>query len=489
MNIFLKTFLIFLVLLTGSFAFGQGKTPREIVKSDWPNLVASFGKNSENVPSHYIFVVDVTEEIFGPEISSQIQSFVDALPANDKVTVIQLGPTNETMEIVPTCNVTAELKKDIIDKLKRIQFGRNGSDGLKMADCVINSLNAPGVSNFIPFVFIFSDYEFFLPGKGYFVPATNEWKLLNEKFEKVLKGLKRGNNLSINGLRLKNPRQKNDYFDKLQVVFGKISPSTVSGANLLKTQFNNIQADIYRKRLLNYIKELLTKQNSNIQLENVNKEIILNGSDTLVYHKLKLDDESQSKVSQILKSDKLFSLFPPSMAQFEVSGTLIAEKYKNELPELADIELKNQKISLMIADSLIPWWLTDIMVLILVLIILRFIWTFLPVHLHGMITFSSADNLDLATFNTNCSGKKTIMVGYGQAVANDANLFGSDNFSLKITACRKFIKGRCLVIEPTKGDLKSKRGNIVIQKSTKSTVGPNSRWAINGIDIGMPGVK
>ena len=126
-----------------------------MAKVDWPNTFNSFADNSKNVPSHFIFVIDVTEEIFGPEISSQIQSFVDALPSTDKITVIQLGPTNETMQIVPTCDVTPAIKKDISDKLKLIKFGRSGSDGLKMADCVIESLGGPGVSKSIPFVFIF----------------------------------------------------------------------------------------------------------------------------------------------------------------------------------------------------------------------------------------------------------------------------------------------------------------------------------------------
>lgn len=206
-----KNFICLLTLLLTIISGGfLAQTPEELVKNDWPNTVNAFGKNSKNVPSHYIFVVDVTEEIFGPEISAQIQSFVEALPSNDKVTVIQLGPSNETMQIVPTTEVTPTIKKEITNKLQLIKFGRSGSDGLKMTECIIDALGTSGVSNSIPFVFIFSDYEFYLPGRGYFVPEQREWQRLKAKFDKVRQGLKRANNLHINGLRLINPRQKND---------------------------------------------------------------------------------------------------------------------------------------------------------------------------------------------------------------------------------------------------------------------------------------
>ena len=458
------------------------KTPEEKVKEDWPNTVNAFGKNSKNVPSHYIFVVDVTEKIFGPEICSQIQSFVDALPANDQITVIQLGPSNETMEIVPTSNVTSKLKKDILDKLKRIEFGRNGSDGLEMADCVINAMNAPGVSNSIPFVFIFSDYEFYLPGRGYFVPPLTDWKKLNLKFKNVVKGLKRADNLNINGLRLQNPKQKNDYFDKLQVVFGNISPSTVTGANLLKVQFNNIQANIYRKRLKDYINSLVSNQNANIQLENNEGQIELKKSNSLVYHKLVLDNVSKNKVSEILKTDKLYSFLPPSKTQIEVSGTLVAEKYKNELPELTDVELKNQKITLLTADSRIPWWLTDIIVIILLFSIFRFIWTIIPpAKLRGSMDFYT-------------QGKSTIVIdcfGNNKKISNNEVSLLKKDFSLEIRATKKFFKGKCLIIYPLNGDLllDSRKVKKTAPRGKKTMASTRSKWTVDGINITMPNVK
>ena len=477
-----KSFFITIVaLMFSTCLFGQ-QTPEQMAKVDWPNTFNSFAENSKNVPSHFIFVIDVTEEIFGPEISSQIQSFVDALPSTDKITVIQLGPTNETMQIVPTCDVTPAIKKDISDKLKLIKFGRKGSDGLKMADCVIEALGGPGVSKSIPFVFIFSDYEFYLPGKGYFIPPQSDWNSLNSKFLRVKTGLKRSKNLVVNGLRLNNPRQKNDYFEKLKLVFGEIIPATVSGSNLLKAQFSNIQAQIYKERLLNYVLEIASKQNANISLENKNGKIELKGANSLVYHTLVLNEESEKKVAEILNSNKLFSFFPPSETQIEVSGTLVAEKYKNEIPELTDVELKNQKISLMIADSLIPWWLTDILVLVLGFSIFRFIWTIIPpAKLRGSMDFYT-------------QGKSTIVIdcfGNNKKISNNEVSLLKNDFSLEIRATKKFFKGKCLLIYPLNGDLllDSRKIKKTAVRGKKTIASNRSKWTVDGINITMPNVK
>jgi hypothetical protein len=478
-------FSVLFLFALSSFA----QTPEEMVKNDWPNTVETFGKNSKTVPSHYIFVIDVTEQIFGPEISKQIRSFVDALPENDNITIIQLGPTDETFEIVPTCKVTPKIKVDIFEKLKLIEFGKSGSDGLKMTDCVIKALNAPGVSKSIPFVFIFSDFEFYLPGDGYFIPSTSEWGPLKAKFEQTKRSLSRGENLIINGLRLSNPNQRNNYFDKLKFVFGSISPTTVSGSNLLKAQFNNIQAGIYRERLINYVSEQLKVQNDNMQLENNDGQIVLKGSDTLVYHKLILDKASQDKVNEILNSEVLYAFFPPTAIELEVSGILVAEKYKNELLELADLQINKQMITLMQPEALIPWWLTDLILLVIIAMVLRFIWVLMPIKLHGMITFSSMDNFRASENNFLCDGRNSVTIGAVHQYPEDKKLFGNEEFYLTLSAKRKYFKGKCIELAPFKGDLKRKNKNTVIQRGNKLCTDKKSFWTVNGITIGLPGVK
>ena len=480
----LKTIVAICFLVSFVFLGAQViNQPKQKVKEDWPFTVESFGNQSEKISSHYIFVVDVTEKIFGPVISSQIQSFVDALPANDKVTVIQLGPTNETVEIVPTCDVSTEIKSEIIKKLSIIQFGRTGSDGLAMADAVIKALNTAGVANSIPFIFMFSDFEFFLPGTFYKIPVNSEWKLRQTKFNNVLKGLKRSNYISISGLRLQNPKQKNDYFNQLQMVFGKITPSTVSGPNLLKTQFNNLKAEIYRNRLLNYINELVKQQNSNIEINSDGKGgLILKQQGTLVYHKLTLDAQSNAKVSAVLKSDKWYSFTPPGKVQIEVSGVLSADNFKKELPGLVDVELKNHIVELNISDSRIPWWLTDIIVLIFVCCIFRLIWTMIPpARLRGTIDF----------YQVGKSSEVLECYGRSKKYSNNEVKLLKSGFSLEIRATKTFIKGKCLLLIPINGDLllSSVKEKRTARAGKKTFANAKSQWNVDGVDIVMPGVK
>lgn len=482
---FLLTLVLLLTIISGRIL---GKTPEELIRDEWPNTVNAFGKNSKNVPSHYIFVVDISDKRFGEDIVKQIGIFAEALPKNDKISIIQLGPSDETKVLVVPTDINQEILKEIKNKFQKLvsedKFGTDGSDGFKMIKLILKNLKAPGTGKSIPFVFIFSDLEYY-PYKSF--PTSSQWMSLSNEFQKL--------NFEftpfIKAYILDNPKKspRGDYKLFLNKIFPDMEIGDVDGPNLLKKEFTLIQAEIFRKKMLEYVNSLVSKQNASIQLQNNGGQIELKKSDSLVYHKLVLDYVSKNKVSQILKTDKLYSFLPPLETQIEVSGTLVAEKYNKELPELTDIQLKNQKVVLLTADSLIPWWLTDIIVLVLGMLLFRSIWTLLPVSLHGMITFSSPDNFDAAGFNANCSGKKFVTIGYGQAIANDSNLFGSENFSLKITACRKFLKGKCLELAPLKGDIKNKRGNIVIQKSTTSAASPNSRWAINGVDIGMPGVK
>jgi len=485
---FFKRLLLSAVVLTPMLLGAQ--TVEEEIKKVYLNAYNDFGKRSESVPLHFIFVIDISDSNFGPEIVKQLAIFSEALPKNDYISIIQLGNTEQTLELVPTSPINDNILKAIKAKFQQLvdekKFGTPGSDGFKMIGLILEKLKQQRTQHTVPFVYVFSDLQFYHPRN---FPSNEDWMKKKSEF----KDIKFRYDPTVTCYMLKNPNPNEGKLYKQQFldIFPSSSfPDLEEQPELTKQSFKNIQIETIGRRLNIYINQLKDEQINNIKLTiNQNGNIELIGADTLVYHKLILNESSKEKVNAVLNNKKLFSFFPPSEKEVVVSGTLVAEKYKKELPQLADIELKEQKIKLMDGNSLLPWWLTDIIVLILGILLFRFIWTLLPVSLHGMITFSSPDNFDAAGFNANCSGKKFVTVGYGQAIANDPNMFGSENFSLKITACRKFFKGKCLELAPLKGDIKSKRGNIVIQKSTKSAAGPNSRWAINGVDIGMPGVK
>ena len=476
---------IYFSILISIFTFLAGanmaQTAKDLVKSDWPNTVRAFGEKAENEPSHYIFVVDISDKRFGEDIVKQIEIFAEALTKSDKISIILLGPTDETKEFVPTTDINEEILKEIKQKFQRLvsdgKFGTDGSDGLKMIELILKMLKAPGTANSIPFVFIFSDLEYY-PYRNF--PVANEWLKLSNQFKQQ----KFQHPPYIKSFILDNPKKspRGDYKDYLSKIFPRMEIGDVSGPQLLKQEFKLIQAEILRKKILNCVKTKFNEQNSNIQIENKNGKIELKGSNSLVYHTLVLNEESEKKVAEILNSDLLYSFFPPTETVIEVSGTLVAEKYKNELPELTDVEFKNQKISLMIADSLIPWWLTDIIVMVLLFSVLRFIWTIIPpARLRGSMDFYT-------------QGKSTIVIdcfGTNKKISNNEVSILKNNFSLEIRAIKKFLKGKCLIIYPLNGDLllDSRKVRKTAPRGKKTIASTRSKWTVDGISITMPNIK
>jgi hypothetical protein len=476
-----KSFFITIVaLLFSTCLFGQ-ETAKDAIKTDWPNTVSAFGDKAENEPSHYIFVIDISDKRFGEDIVKQIGIFAEALTKSDKISIIQLGPTHETKVIVSATDINDEILKEIKQKFQRLvsdgKFGTDGSDGKKMIELILKMLKAPGTANSIPFVFIFSDLEYY-PYRNF--PAKSEWLMLSNQF----KQLKFQHPPYIKSFILDNPNKnpRGDYKDYLYEIFPKLEMGDVTGPQLLKAEFKLIQAEILRKKILNFVEINVNEQNANISLENKNGKIELKGSSLLVYHTLVLNEESEKKVAEILKSDLLYSFFPPTETEIEVSGTLVAEKYKNELPELKDVEIKNQKVTLMTADSLIPWWLTDIIIIVLLFSIFRLIWTIIPpAKLRGSMDFYT-------------QGKSTIVIdcfGNNKKISNNEVSLLKNDFSLEIRATKKFFKGKCLLIYPLNGDLllDSRKVKKTAPRGKKTIASTRSKWIVDGINITMPNVK
>ena len=477
---FYKVFSL-LIFLCPILLFGQKKESEELVKNDWPNTFSSYGKFSKNVSSHYIFVVDISDKRFGKDIVNQIGVFADALPKNDKITVIQLGPTDETKELVVTTDINEALLKEVKLKFQKLvtenKFGTNGSDGLKMTKLIIKDLQAPGTAKSIPFVYIFSDLEYY-PYRSF--PAQSEWMKLAGDF----KSLKFKFTPFIKSYILENPKKspRGDYKRYLNAIFPEMEIGDVSGPQLLKKEFTLIQAQILREKILNYTRDLASKQNSNIQIEIKEGNLVLSDIKNRVYDKLIINEESQNEVSKILKSERLYSFLPPSALEVEVSGTLIADKYKNELSELTDVTLTNHKISIMSADSVIPWWLTDIILLILIISILRFIWTIIPpASLKGTIDFFQQGK---STEVLDCYGKS-------KKFSNNEVKVLKSGFSLEVRATKNFFKGKCIILIPTNGDLlfTFKKQNKTARSGKKTIAGLKSKWNVDGVEVTLPSVK
>ena len=459
-----------------------GQTPEDLVKKDYPKLYAKYGNRLEQQKARYVFAIDISNSMKDYEITvkTNIKNFISALPEGDFVTIIQKCGTLETGFIFSNQPVNSSSKSTIFNYIDAIKFDRVGSDGFMMTDKIIEALNQTGSSDDMKYVFMFTDFEYWT-NKNHYNKNSENWKSLKTKFERTQKG----NFVSVTGLRLALSQGVDPsavYETELKDIFGRVEILPSPNSLFLATWFNNTKANILRDRLTYVIGKLVKKQNANISLENKNGKIELKGANLLVYHTLVLNEESEKKVAEILNSDKLFSFFPPSDTQIEVSGTLVAENYKSELPELDDVPLVNKKISLMTADSLIPWWLTDIIVIVLLFSILRFIWTIIPpAKLRGSMDFYTP-------------GKSTIVIdcfGNNKKISNNEFSLLKNDFSLEIRATKKFFKGKCLLIYPLNGDLllDSRKVKKTAVRGKKTIASNRSKWTVDGINITMPIVK
>ena len=476
-NIF-NGILVFVLMITFK-SFSQEK---ELVKKDWPNIFDKFGKDIDKKPLNFIFVLDISDKTFGNDIKRVVKDFLKPVKAGDYFNVILLGSTDKTSNLTECAIVDDSKKNRIISQIDNQVFGTTGSDGVKMTSLVIDAINCAGAKDATPVVFIFSDFVHY--NNGWSVPEDKFWKPLANKYNQLNK-----ESSYVYCIELPNVDKKPQYLNKLRTVFTNANTVTCSDPKLLDDKFNNIKAKLIKSLLKDIVVRKVEDEKNNIVLDYQDNSVVLKDFDKLVYSKVILDNESSKKVNEIVINKALYSFTPPVSKNIEVSGFLIAEKYKNELPELNDIELKNHTISILESDSKIPWWLTDVIVLIILLSILRFIWFLIPSKLDGMITFSSTENFEASQNNFNAKGKITVNIGYGKEYANDSKLFSSEDFSLKIKAKKHIIKGKCIELSPLNGDLRSRNGKITIQRGTSILVDKISSWNINGVTIGLPNVK
>jgi hypothetical protein len=477
--------LILLVVLGFSLSnFFRAQSADELIKKEWPKTYSEFGNDADAIPLNFIFVLDISDKTFGNDIKRVVKDFLQPVKDGDYFNVILLGSSDKTANLTECAIVNSSKKSSIVRQIENQEFGTKGSDGVKMTGLVIDAMNCAGSSVATPIVFVFSDFVHY--NNGWSVPGDQFWDPLKKRYDKMLDS--RANNQEnelgsyVYFIELPNVDRKKQYKDKLLNIFTNANTVTCNDPALLDDKFNNIKANIKKNLIRKIISQRVEKEISNVSLINSPDGIRLNGNDTLVYSKISLDSESQSTVSKILNSELLFSFFPPNDVEIEVSGTLVAEKYKNEVSDLKDIPLSNQKITLKPGDSLIPWWLTDIIVTILLISIFRIIWTlFPPARLRGNIEFFTPSS---PTQILDCSGRRKKFSN------NDVKMLKSD-FSIEIKATKKFFGGKCLILIPTNGDLLliSRKEKKTASRGKKTIAKTRSQWSVDGIEIKMPDVK
>jgi hypothetical protein len=342
--------LTFFLTFISAALFAQ--TPEELVKKDWPRSYSAYGKELKSKPLNFIFVLDISEKSFGSQIKEVVTNFLKPVKDGDYFNVILLGKTDKTVNLTKCAIASNAKKEDISSEINNTDFGLTGSNSIKAISLVLDALTCSGANNATPIIFMFSDFVHY--DNGWFVPSSKYWEPLVSKYEIIKKDIE---NPIIYCIELPNKENKAQYLNKLKQIFKDLNTVTCSKPSLLDDQFNDVRAKITKKLLRDFVIKKAESQNANLTLISTSEGIQLKDSEDLVYNEIVLDEDSKIKVSNVIENKSIINIFPPSEISVEVSGTLVAGNYKSEISDLKDLPITNQKVAIMPADAIIPWYI------------------------------------------------------------------------------------------------------------------------------------
>ena len=355
-----KLFFVFLVLVCSSNLFAQ--KPEEAVKKDFPKLYSKYGNKLKQQKARYVFAIDISNSMkpYESAVKSNIKNFISALPEGDFVSIIQKCGTSETDFIFSNQPVNSTTKSTIFNYIDQIKFDKNGSDGYRMTDKIIEVLNQTGASEDMKYVFMFTDFEYWTI-KNQFNKKAENWKSLKTKFEQTQKG----NFVSVTGLRLalsQGVKLSAVYENELKDIFGKVDILPNPNPVFLATWFNNTKANILRDRLSYVITKLAKKENQEILLstksENGKPSIVL--SNNSIFQKVTLTDASLKEVIDIYNSRPLIGPFSLEPKIIEVDATLSSPDYNNdkgnEVEKIISQDISHHTIAVYQGPGYLSWY-------------------------------------------------------------------------------------------------------------------------------------
>lgn len=505
-----KSFFITIVaLLFSTCLFGQ--TPSELVKQVYPKLYKKYSKQLSTTPSCHYFLIDASGSIkdagLDIPIINALKGYLNGLPDNDFLTIIIFGETLKTKAIgIPNALINSSTRSDIVNEISKIQFDQQWSDTYTGLDKMIYSMEQAGHEEHQKNVFILTDFLY--NSKIYKKNLNKEnWDKLQSKM-KVLKNTSSVNPQAIQLLNGNFEYESNFVKPKLDQVFGeKISYESCTNSTLLNQKFKDITANILKEKLEGIVNQDAKYDKNHFSIEMKNGEIKLLQCN--LYSKIELSEKSQQLLKKKMEIP-LFSFLPPSKDSISIDGLMIAENYKyfegtkkrHEMEDiLQDYSFQDRRIEIQLKDSLIPWWLTDIIVIFLIVSLYQIFSTLKKRKFIGDIYFypprgfqGSFNNIDsnLNGISSAIIGENIAVSSYGKAIDVKNNLGVNTQFTIK--AKKKFFGPKVIEIKSLSGfalDVVSVEKKIrLISPGTKPKyIKPGSVWRINNVEITLPRVK
>lgn len=471
----------------------MGAPPEKAVKLVYPKLYDKYSKELLATPSCHYFLIDASESIQNARLDipiiNALKGYLNGLPDNDFLTIIVFGETLKTKVVgIPNAPINGSTRSAILNVISNIQFNQQWSDTYSGLAKLTDAMQQAGHEEHHKNVFILTDFLYNSETNHTNLNKEN-WGQLRSKIS-VLKSTSEVNPQAIQLLNGNFAVQSNFVKPKLDHVFGEEIPyESCTNSILLNQKFKDITANILKNKLEGIVLQDAQFDKNNISLNIKNEKIVLTNSK--LYSKIELSQKSEELLRDKLQNVPFFSFLPPKETSISVDGVMIAEAYKyyegtkqrHEMSHiLQDYQFQNKEVQIQLPDSIIPWWLTDIIALILLLSIWRFIWTIIPpARLKGTIDFFMQGK---STVVLDCGGR------YKKFSNNEVTLLKS-GFSLEVRATKKFFKGKCLILIPVNGDLllSSRKQKKTARGGKKTIASVKSRWNIDGIEITMPTVK
>ena len=484
-------FSVLFLFALSSFA----QTPEEMVKKVCPKLYTKYEKELSTTPSSHYFLIDASESVDANGLSGPIvdalTGYLKGLPDNDRITVVIFGETALTKVIgVPNAVISKSTRPSIVSQIQKIKFNQQWSDTYKGLEVLIQSMEQAGLEEMQKNVFFLTDFLY--NSEKYRTNLNSEnWSSLKSR----ISILKNSSSIDAEAIQLFNNNfsiLSNFVKPKLDLVFNSQIPyEECTNSVLLEQKFTDITSNILKNKLRGIVEQDAIFERENIVLELVDGKITLSKNKSNLYSLLELSAESEAILREKLDNVPLYSFFPPQTESILLDGKMFAKEYeyyegtkpRHECKDLLfDYSFSKQSITIQLPNSLIPWWLTDLILAILLFSLLRFIWTiFPPARLKGNMEFFTSGQ---STIIVECAGGK-------KRISNiDVKLLKMD-FSLEIKASKKFFKGKCLTIIPTNGDLllMSRKQKKTAPRGKKTVVKLRSQWSVEGVELKMPSVK
>ena len=483
--------LIFFCTFISSVLLAQ--TPEEMVKEACPKLYHKYEKELSTTPSCHYFLIDASKSIkdagLDIPIINALKGYLKGLPDNDFLTIIIFGETLKTKAIgIPNARINGSTRSYIVNEISQIKFNQQWSDTYSGLAKLTDAMKQAGHEEHQKNVFILTDFLYNSQTNGKNLTKEN-WGQLRSKIS-VLKNTSAVNPQAIQLLNGNFAVQSNFVKPKLDEVFGeKIPYESCTNSILLDQKFKDITANILKNKLEGIVLQDAQFEKNNLSLNIKNEKIVLTNAN--LYSKIELSQKSEELLRDKLQNVPFFSFLPPKETNISIDGVMIAEAYKyyegtkqrHEMSHiLQDYQFQNKEVQIQLPDSIIPWWLTDLIVLVLVLSIWRFIWTIIPpARLKGTIDFYVQGK---NTITLECSGSKETFS------SSEVKYFRSD-FSLEVRPTKKMFAGKCLIITPSNGDLvlNTTRNKKTARNNKKTIAKVSSNWVIDGVEITMPRVK